>query len=99
MGTFTIIIGILKFYKRKPIGIYIRTTRDTIQRRHCLKISSSSRKRGPRDLKGFLSDKRRVSSLALRIRSRANSIKRSKRIAYKELENLKNCKALIEVLT
>ena len=46
----------------------------------------------------FRSDKRRISSLALEIYSRVNSIKRSKRIAYKELEILKNYKAPIRIL-
>jgi hypothetical protein len=40
-------------------------------------------------------DKRRVSSLLLEIYNRVNSIRRSKKAAYKELEILKNCKAPI----
>ena len=88
--------GILKACKRKPIGIYRRTTRDTVRRRRHLKTNSSTIKRGLGDLKGFPRDKRRVSSLALKICSRINSIKRSKRTAYKKSEILRNYKALIE---
>jgi hypothetical protein len=87
-----------KSYKRKPIGIYRRTTRDTVWRRCYLRISSSTIRRSPRDLDGFPRDRRRVSSLVLEIYSRVNSTKRSKRTAYKELEILRNCKAPIGIL-
>ena len=90
--------GILEAYKRKPIGTYRRTTRDIIRRRRCLRINSSTIKRGPGDLKGFPRDKRRVSGLVLEIYNRVNGIKRSKRIAYKELEILRNYKAPIGTL-
>jgi hypothetical protein len=63
-----------------------------------LTISSSTKRRGPRDLKGFPRDKRRVSGLVLEIRSRVNNTKRSKKTAYKELENLRNYKAPIGIL-
>jgi len=43
-------------------------------------------------------DKRRVFSLVLEIYSKVNSIKRSKRTAYKELEILRNYKAPIGIL-
>ena len=52
-------------------------------------------RRGPGDLKGFLRNKKKVSSLVLEIYSKVNSIKRSKRIAYKESEILRNCKVPI----
>ena len=55
-------------------------------------------RRGPRDLKGFPRDKRRVSGLVLKIYNRVNSIKKSKRIAYKELEILRNYKVPIGIL-
>ena len=89
--------GILEAYKRKSIGIYRRTTRDTIRRRRRLRMNSSTIRRGPGDLKEFPKDKRRVSGLALEIRSRVDGIKRSKRTAYKELEILRNCKASIGI--
>src|SRR6266567_1773478 len=87
--------GILEAYKRKSIGIYRRTTRDTVGRRHRLRTNSSTIRRGPRDSKEFPGDKRRVSGLALEIYSRVNGIKRSKRTAYKESEILRNYKAPI----
>ena len=71
---------------------------NTIKRRHYLKRNSSTKRRDPRDLKRFPRDKRRVSSLVLEIYSRVNSIKRSKRTAYKELEILRNYKVSIETL-
>ena len=52
-------------------------------------------RRGPGDLDGSLRDKKRVSSLAPEICNKVNSIKRSKRTAYKELEMLRNHKAPI----
>ena len=52
-------------------------------------------KRGPRDLKGFFKDKKRVFSLVLKTYNRVNSTKRSKRTAYKKLKILKNCKVSI----
>ena len=55
-------------------------------------------RRGPRNLKGFLKDKKRVSSLVLEICSRVNSTKKSKKRAYKKSEILRNCKALIKTL-
>jgi len=61
-------------------------------------MSSSNIRKGLRDLKGPPRDKKRVSSLALEIRSRVNGIKRSKRTAYKELKKFKNCKVPIETL-
>ena len=87
--------GILESYKRKPIGIHRRTTRDTVWRRRYLRTSSSTIRRSPGDLDGSPRDRRRVSSLVLEIRSRVNSMKRIKRTAYKELENLRNYRALI----
>ena len=85
----------MEAYKRKPIGIYKKTTRDTVRRRRRLRTNSSTIRRGPGDLKGFPRDKRRVSGLVPEICSRVDSIKRSKRIAYKKLEILRNCKAPI----
>jgi len=58
-------------------------------------MSSSIRRRGPRDLKGFLRDKRRVSGLILEIRNRVNNIKRTKKTQSKDLEILRNCKVPI----
>ena len=52
-------------------------------------------RKGLGHLKGFLRDKKRVSSLILKIYNRINSIKRSKRTAYKELNFLRNYKVLI----
>ena len=63
-----------------------------------MRKNSSTIRKGPGDLKGFLRDKKRVSSLVLETRSRVNSIKRSKRTAYKKSKFLKNCKALIGTL-
>ena len=61
-------------------------------------MSSSTIRRDLRDLEGSSRDKRRISSLVPEIYSRVNSIKRSKRIAYKELEILRNYKAPIRIL-
>jgi hypothetical protein len=61
-------------------------------------MSSSTIRRGLRDLERSPRDKRRVSSLALEIYSRVNGIKRSKRTAYKELEILRKYKAPIGIL-
>jgi len=58
-------------------------------------MSSSTRRRGPRDLEGFPRDKRRVSSLTLEIRSRVNNTKRTKKIQSEDLEILRNCKVPI----
>ena len=58
-------------------------------------ISSSTKRRGPRDLEGFLRDKRRMSSLALEIYCKINSIKRTKKTQSKDLEILGNYKAPI----
>ena len=63
-----------------------------------MKISSSTKRRGPRDLDKVPRDKGRASGLALEIYSRVNSIKRSKRTAYKEFKNLRNYKAPIRIL-
>jgi len=52
-------------------------------------------KRGLKNLKRSLKDKRKVSGLALEIYNKINSIKRSKKTAYKELEILKNYKTPI----
>jgi len=43
-------------------------------------------------------DKRSVFSLVLEVYSRVNSIKRSKKTAYKELELIRTYKAPIEIL-
>jgi len=59
-------------------------------------MSSSTRKRGPRDLGGFPRDKRRVSGLILEIRNKVNNIKRTKKTQSKDLENLRNYKAPIK---
>jgi len=61
-------------------------------------MSSSTIKRGLRDLKRSFKDKRRVFSLVLKIYNRVNGIKRSKKTTYEELENLKNCKVPIGIL-
>jgi len=61
-------------------------------------MSSSNIRKGLRDLEGPPRDKKRVSSLVLEIYSRVNSIKRSKRTAFKELKILKNYKAPIGIL-
>ena len=45
-----------------------------------MRISSSTRRRGPRDLEGFLKDKKKVPSLALEIYNRVSGIKRTKKI-------------------
>jgi len=58
-------------------------------------MSSSTRRRGLRDLEGFPRDKRGVSSLTLEIRSRVNNIKRTKKTQSKDLEILRNCEAPI----
>ena len=55
-------------------------------------------KRGPRDLKGFPKNKKRVSSLVLKIYSKVNSIKKSKRTVYKKSKILRNCKVPIGIL-
>ena len=55
-------------------------------------------RRGPKDLKGFPKNKKRVSSLVLEIYNKVNSTKRNKKIAYKELKILRNCKAPIGIL-
>jgi len=60
-----------------------------------LGISSSTKRRGPRDLKGFPRDKKRVSGLTLEIRGRVNNIKRTKKTQSKDLEILRNYKAPI----
>ena len=60
--------------------------------------NSSTIRRDLRDLERSPRDKRKVSSLALEIYSRVNSIKRSKRTAYKELEILRNYKVSIRIL-
>jgi len=61
-------------------------------------MSSSTKRRGPRDLEGFPRDKRRVSSLILEIRSRVNDIKRTKKTQSEDLEILRNYKAPIRTL-
>jgi len=61
-------------------------------------MSSSTRRRGPRDLEGFPRDKRRVSGLILEIYSRVNNTKRTKKTQSKDLEILRNCKAPIRTL-
>ena len=58
-------------------------------------MRSSTIRKGFKDSEKSLKNKRRVSSLVLKIYSKVNSIKRSKRTAYKELKFLKNYKALI----
>jgi len=60
-----------------------------------LRISSSTKRRGPRDLEGFLRDKRRVSGLILEIRNRVNNIKRTKKTQSEDLEILRNYKVPI----
>jgi len=60
-----------------------------------LRISSSTRRRGPGDLERFPKDKKRVSGLTLEIRSRVNNIKRTKKTQSEDLEILRNCKAPI----
>ena len=62
-----------------------------------MRISSNTIKKGFRDLEKYPKNKRRVFSLVLKIYRRVNSIKRSKKIAHKELENLKNCKVFIGI--
>jgi hypothetical protein len=52
-------------------------------------------RRGLGDLEGSPRDKRRVSGMALEIRSRVDGTKRSKRTAYEESEILRNRKASI----
>jgi hypothetical protein len=52
-------------------------------------------RRGLGNLKRSPRDKRRVSSLAPEIRSRVNSIKRTKKTQSEELEILKNYKVFI----
>ena len=49
-------------------------------------------------MKGFLRNKRRVSSLVLKIRNRVNSTKRTKKTLSEDLEILRNCKVPIKVL-
>jgi len=61
-------------------------------------MSSSTKRRGLRDLEGFPRDKRRVSGLTLEIYSRVNNIKRTKKIQSKDLEILRNYKASIRTL-
>ena len=51
-------------------------------------MSSSTRRRGPRDLEGFPRDKRRVSGLTLEIRGRVNDMKRTKK-TQRRLRNFK----------
>jgi len=55
-------------------------------------------RRGFGDLKRSPKNERRVSSLALEIYSKVNSMKKSKKTTYKKLEILRNCKAPIETL-
>ena len=63
-----------------------------------MRISSSTRRRGPRDLEGFLRDKRRVSGLILEIYNRVDNIKRTKKTQSEDLEILRNYKAPIRTL-
>ena len=58
-------------------------------------MSNSTIRKGFEDLERCFRDKRRVFSLVLEIYRRVNSMKRSKKTAYKELKILRNCKAPI----
>jgi hypothetical protein len=49
-------------------------------------MNSNTIRRGLRDLEKSPRDKRRVFNLILKIHSKINSIKRSKKTAYKELK-------------